>query len=65
MGSSADIHMDKRDGTSQCGATSDTERAEYADFIFVKNIMQKQFLGQKITQKNAWLRHLLKRNKSA
>ena len=51
MGGSADIHMDKRDGTSQYGETSDTERAEYADFIFVKNIMQKQFLRQKITQK--------------
>ena len=40
MGGSADIHMNKRDGTSQYGVTSDTERAEYADFIFVKNIMQ-------------------------
>ena len=40
MGGSADIHTNKRDGTSQYGETSDTERAEYAHFIFVKNIMQ-------------------------
>ena len=40
MGGSADIHMNKRDGTSQYGETFDTERAEYAHFIFVKNIMQ-------------------------
>ena len=40
MGGSADIHTNKRDGTSQYGETSDTERAEYAHFIFVKNIIQ-------------------------
>ena len=65
MGGSADIHMNKRDGTSQYGETSDIKRAEYADFLFVKNIMQPQFLRQKITPKNAWVRHLLIRNKSA
>ena len=62
MGGSADIHMNKRDGTSQYGETSDTERAEYADFIFVKNIMQPQFLRQKIMTK---MRHLLVCDKCA